>query len=143
MERDGLSVCVVENGENATNEGETEAAIVHKTENLHRQICHAESLKADNASAKEDKTGQDVQHDQDLPLRADEAWNSTSSMSDTNFSIFGPTFVKIPLEETDVDEDVLYGEMNSKTLDLSLLISLLPVNFQNSVYEKLMPSSST
>lgn len=73
-------------------------------------------------SAKEDKTGQDVQHDQNLPLRADGACNNTSSMSDADFSIFEPSFIKIPLEETDVDEDALYREMKGKTLEgLSLL----------------------
>lgn len=119
MERDdGLSVCAVEKGENASDEVETETTNVHKTEDLECQICHEESLKPENASVKENKTGHDVQRRQDLPLRADAA----SNKSDANFSIFGPNFVKIALEGTDIDEDVLNGEVNDKILEgLSLL----------------------
>ena len=111
--------------ENSTNRGgETETTNVkrnlHTTEDLDCQICHEESLKTENSSAKNDKTGHDVQHDQDLPLRTDGACNNTSNMSDANFNIFGPTFTKISLEGT--DKGALYGEMNGKTLvGLSLL----------------------
>ena len=61
---------VADNTESASNEGETEAAIVLKTEDLDCQMSHDKSWKPGNASAKEDNTVQDVQHDQDLPLMA-------------------------------------------------------------------------
>lgn len=48
---DGLSVCAMEN----QNEGETETTNVQKTEDIDCQICHEESLKPVNVSAKEDK----------------------------------------------------------------------------------------
>ena len=111
--------------ENSTNRGgETETTNVkrnlHTTEDLDCQICHEESLKTENSSAKNDKTGHDVQHDQDLPLRTDGACNNTSNMSDAN--IFGPSFTKIPQEGTNNDNGALYGQMNGKTLvRLSLL----------------------
>lgn len=95
---------------------------MHKTEDLDCQVCHEESLKTVKTSTKNEKTGHGLQRDRDLPLRADGAWNNTSSMSDADFSIFEPSFIKIPLEETDVDEDALYREMKGKTLEgLSLL----------------------
>jgi len=111
MERDdSLSVCAVENGENASNEGETETTNVHKTEDLDCQICHEESLKSENASAKKNTTGHDVQRCQDLPLTANAALNN---MSDAKFRTFGPNLVKIPLDG--VDEDALYKDVNGKT----------------------------
>ena len=57
----------------------------------------------------------DVQRGQDLPLTADAAQNNTSNMSNANFNIFGPNFVKFHLERTNIDENVLYGEVNGKT----------------------------
>ena len=121
MERNGLSVCAKESNGNASNEGETEAANVHKKEDLDSQICHAESLEPKNALAK-NETGHGVQGGQDLPLRAEGAGNNSSNMSDANLSIFGPSCVKIHLKGTDIDEDALYGDMNGKTIeDLSLL----------------------
>ena len=61
--------------ENSTNRGgETETTNVkrnlHTTEDLDCQMSHDKSWKPGNASAKEDNTVQDVQHDQDLPLMA-------------------------------------------------------------------------
>ena len=111
MERDDcLSVCAVENGENSSNEGETETSNVYKTEDLDCQICHEESLKSENASAKKNTTGHDVQRCQDLPLKANAALNN---MSDAKFRTFGPNLVKIPLDG--VDEDALYKDVNGKT----------------------------
>ena len=95
---------------------------MHKTEDLDCQVCHEESLKTENSSTKNDKTGHGVQRDRDLPLRADGAWNDTSSMSDTSFSILGPRFAKIQVKGTDINNGALYGEMTGKTLvGLSLL----------------------
>ena len=106
--------------ENSSNGGKTETTNVketlHTAADLDCQICHEESLKPGNSSAKKDKTGQGVQHDQDLPLRTDGAWNNTSNMSDNNCSNFGPSFVKISLKRTDIDNGALYGQMNGKTL---------------------------
>ena len=113
MQRDGLSVCTKETGENASNEGKTETTNVHQKEDLDCQICHEETLKAENAAAKENKTSHDIQRGQDLPLRAD----GTSNISDANCSIFGSNFVKISLEETRINDDALFGEMNGKTLE--------------------------
>ena len=114
--RDGLSVCAVGN----QNESETETTNVQKTEDIDCQICHEESLKPVNVSAKEDKTGLGVQHDQGLPSRTDGAWNNTSNVSDANFRIFGPNFANIHIKGTGIDEDALYGEMNGKTLKVCL-----------------------
>ena len=105
MRRNRLSVCAKETNGNASSEGETEAAI---TEDLDIQICHAESLKAENSSAENDKTGHDVQHGQDLPLRADGAWYITSNMS-------WPNFVEMYLKGNDIDLNTLQGEMKGKT----------------------------
>ena len=115
MERDGPSVCPKETNGNALNEGETEAANVHKKEDLDCQICHAESLQPENVLTKNNKTKLGVQREQDLSLRTDGASNNTSNMSDANLSIFGPNCVKIHLKGTDIDEDALYGDMNGKT----------------------------
>ena len=109
-----------------SNGGATETTNVkkhlHTAADLDCQICHEESLKTENSSAKNDKTGHDVQHDQDLPLRTDGACNNTSNTPDANFNIFGPSFTKIPQEGTNNDNGALYGQMNGKTLvDLSLL----------------------
>lgn len=112
MERDGSSVCLKETYGNASNEGETEAANVHKTEDLDSQICHAESLQPENVLTKNDKTEHGLQRDQDLSLKTDRASNNTSNMSDVNLSIFGRNCVKINLKGTDIDEDALYGDMN-------------------------------
>ena len=121
MERNGLSVCARESNGNASNEGETEAANVHKKEDLDSQICHAESLEPKTALAK-NETGHGVQGGQDLPLSAEGAGNNSSNMPDANLSIFGPNCVKIHFKGTDIDEDALYGDMNGKTIeDLSLL----------------------
>ena len=117
MESNGLSVCAKETDGNASNEGETEAPNVHKTEDIDCQICDAESLKPENALANNDETGHGVQHAQDLPLRADGAWNNTSNMPDANLSIFGPNCAKIHLKGTDIDADALYGDMNGKTIE--------------------------
>lgn len=96
------------------NEGETETTNVQKTADIDCQICHEESLKPVNVSAKEDKTGQGVQHDQGLPSRTDGAWNNTSNVSDANFGIFGPNFAKIHIKGAGIDEDALCGEMDIK-----------------------------
>ena len=117
MERDGSSVCLKETYGNALNEGETEAANVHKTEDLDSQICHAESLQPENVLTKNDKTEHGLQRDQDLSLKTDRASNNTSNMSDVNLSIFGRNCVKINLKGTDIDEDALYGDMNGKTIE--------------------------
>ena len=53
--RDGLSVCAVENRENALNESETETTNVQKTEDVDFQICHEKSLKPEIVSAKKIK----------------------------------------------------------------------------------------
>lgn len=123
MENNGVSVNAKETDGNTSNEGETEAANVPKTEGLDCQICHAESSKPENALAKNDKTGgHDVQRAQDLPLRTDGAGNDTSNMSNANFSIFGPSCVNTHVKGTDIDEDALYGDMNGKAIEgLSLL----------------------
>ena len=93
------------------------------TEDLDCQICHAESLNTEKALTKNDKTGHDLQSDQDLPLRADGACNNTSNKPDANFSDFGPNFLKMYLKGTDINVDAFYGEMNGRTLvGLSLLI---------------------
>ena len=114
MDRDdGLSICAVENDEKASTKGEAETTNVYNTEDLDCQICHEKPLKSENASAKENNTGHDVQRGQDLPLTADAALNNTLNMSDANFSISGPNFFKIPIEG--IDEDVLYKEVNGKT----------------------------
>ena len=89
---------------------------MHKTEDLDCQVCHEESLKTVKTSTKNEKTGHGLQRDRDLPLRADGAWNNTSSMSDANFSIFGPSFAKIQVKGTDINNGALYGEMTGKTL---------------------------
>ena len=116
MERNDLSVCAKETNGNASNEGETEAANEHKTEDIDCQICDAESLKPENATAKNDKTGHGVQRHQD------------------NLSIFGPNCAKIHFKGTDIDEDALYGDMNGKTTEgLSLLNQSFTVNAQQSV----------
>lgn len=113
-EGDNIPVCAVQPAGTSSNGGETETTNVkrnlHTTADLDSQICHEESLKTENSSAKNDKTGHDVQHDQDLPLRTDGACNNTSNMSDANFNILGPSFTKISLEGT--DKGALYGEMN-------------------------------
>ena len=106
MRRNRLSVCAKETNGKASSEGETEAAI---TEDLDCHIFHSESVKTQNSSAKNDKTGHDVQHDQDLPLRADGAWNNTSNIS-------WPNFVEMYLKGNDIDLDTLQGEMKGKTL---------------------------
>ena len=121
MKRNWLSVSPKESNGNASNEGETEAANVHKTKDLDFQICHEESLKTDNALTKNDNTGHDAQSDQDLLLRADEACSNTSNKANANFSNFGPNCLKLYLKRTDIDLEALYGEMKGKTLvDLSL-----------------------
>ena len=97
MERDGLSVCAKKTGENASHEGKTDTTNVHQKQGLDCQICHEETLKPENATAIKDKAEHDVQ------------------------PILGAKFVRIPLKGTDIDEDALYGEMNGKTLGLSLL----------------------
>ena len=132
---DCLSFCVLENGENASNEGETETTNVRKTEDLDCQTGHEESLKSENAFAKENKTGHDVQGGQDLPLTADAALNNALNMCDVNFSIFGSNFVKTPIEE--VDENVLYEGVNGKIIECLCLLNqyLLKPNCE-SVWEK-------
>jgi len=89
---------------------------MHKTDGLHCQICHEESFKSENASAKKVETGNDMQRGQDLPLMEDGALGNNSNMPDANFSIFGSIFVKIPLEGANIDEDLLNGEVNGKAL---------------------------
>ena len=127
MKRNRLSVSPKESNENASSEGETEAANVHKTTDLDCQMCHAESLEIENALTKDDKTAHDVQSDQDLPLRTDGSSNNTSNTSDASCSNFGPNCLKIYLKRTDIDLETLYGEMNGKTLlDLSLLKRSFP-----------------
>ena len=107
MERNRLSACAKETNGNASNEGETETTNLHRTE---------------NALTKNNKTGDDVRSDQDLPLSTDGARNNTFNMSDNNLSNFGPDFLKMYLKGTDIDLDAFYGEMNGRTLvDLSLL----------------------
>ena len=122
MKRNRLSVSPKESNGNASSEGETEAANVHKTKDLDCQICHAESLETENALTKNDKTPHEVQSDQDLPLRTDGACNNTSNMSDANFSNLGPNCLKMYLKRTDIDLEALHGEMNGKTL---VVLSLL------------------
>ena len=122
MERKRLSVCPKESNGNASNEGETEPPNVHKTKDLDCQVCHAESLKTEDALTKNDKTRHDVQSDQDLPLRADGACSNTANMSDAHFSNSGSNCVTMYLKRTDIDLEALNGEMNGKTLvSLSLL----------------------
>ena len=124
MEEDYIPVnkCVAQPAENSSNGGETKTTNakenLHNTEDLDCQVCHEESLKTENASTKNDKTGHGVQRDRDLPLRADGAWNNTSSMSDANFSIFGPSFAKLQVKGTDINNGALYGELTGKTLFL-------------------------
>ena len=126
-QRNRLSVCAKETNRNASDEGETEAAIMQKTE----------SLKSENSSAMADIAEHDVKGDQDLPLRADGAYNNTSNRSNGNLSNFGPNCLKMYLRGTDIDVDAFYGEMTGRTLvGLSLLNQYFLLEIPNNLCRK-------
>ena len=110
-------ICAVEPGENASKGGETITTNTDENTDVSDfQIYHEESLKPENASAKADETVHVVQHSPDLPLRADEAWGNTSKLAEDNFRSLGVNWIKIPLEGTNYDEDMLFEEMKGKTI---------------------------
>lgn len=105
MERNRLSACAKETNGNASDDGKTETTNLHRTENA--------------SVTKNNKTGDDVRSDQDLPLSTDGARNNTFNMSDNNLGNFGPDFLKMYLKGTDIDLDAFYGEMNEFFAGLS------------------------
>ena len=113
-----LQICAVEPGENASKGGKTITTNAEENVDVSEDLtaaCDEEPLKSENASAN-DKTVHLVQHSQDLPRRADEAWVNTSKMAEDKVCILGTNWIKIPLEGTDYEDDILFEEMKGKTI---------------------------